>query len=248
MWTIAARELRSLFLSPLAWSILGVLQFIFAWVFAVLVHWFLQPDIQANLANHPDGPGLTEIVVGNLLDWMAIVLLLVVPLLTMRLFSEEKRSKTLPLLLSAPISMTSIVLGKYLGLMGFFFIMLLILMLMPLSLLLGGTLDFGQVAAGLLGVTLLLAAFSAIGLFISTLTAYPTVAAISTFGTLLLLRILDWAENTGEQTGVLTYLSMTQHYQSLLHGLFDSQDVVYYLLVIALFLILSIHRLTMERI
>ena len=131
MWTIATRELRSLFLSPLAWSILGAVQVIFGWFFAVLVYWFLQPEIQSNLASNPNAPGLTAMVVGSLLDWIGIVSLLITPLLTMRLISEERRNQTLPLLLSAPVSMTSIILGKFFGLMGFFIIMLAMLMLMP---------------------------------------------------------------------------------------------------------------------
>ncbi len=247
MWIIATRELRSLFLSPLAWSILGVVQFIFGWIFAVLIYWYLQPDLQSQLANHPDAPGLTDIVVVNLFEWVAIVFLLVSPLLTMRLISEERRNKTLPLLLSAPVSMTSIILGKYLGLMGFLFIMLSMIMLMPLSLLLGATLDYGQLLSGLFGVTLLLGAFAAIGLYISTLTEHPTVAAISTFGILLLLWIIDWAGHTGGQSGVFTYLSITNHYQALLRGLFNSQDVIYYVLVITLFLVLSIQKLDADR-
>ena len=85
MWTIASRELRSFFLSPLAWVILGVVQFILAWVFAGLMSWFLQPELHSQLANHPEAPGVTDLVVSNLFDWMGIVLLLLTPLLTMRL-------------------------------------------------------------------------------------------------------------------------------------------------------------------
>ena len=248
MWTIASRELRSFFLSPLAWVILGVVQFILAWVFAGLMSWFLQPELHSQLANHPEAPGVTDLVVSNLFDWMGIVLLLLTPLLTMRLISEERHNKTLPLLLSAPLSMTSIVLGKYLGIMGFFLIMVAITLLMPLSLLLGGTLDFGQMASGILGVILLLGAFSAIGLYVSTLTAQPTIAGITTFGVLLLLWIIDWMAQPGEESPLFTYLSITNHYQSLLKGIFNSQDVAYYVLVIILFLSLSIHRLDAERI
>lgn len=248
MWTIAIREFRSFFLSPLAWSILGVIQLIFGWVFAILLYWYLQPDIQSQLANHPEAPGLTDIVVRNLFEWIGIVLLLIVPLITMRLISEERRNRTLPLLLASPVSMTSIILGKYLGVMGFFFVMLAMLMLMPLSLLLGGTLDFGQVGAGLLGVILLIGAFTAIGLYISTLTAHPTVAAIGTFGMLLMLWMVNWADQAEEQTGILTYLSITEHYHTLLKGVFNSQDVVYYVLVIVLFLALSVQRLEGDRI
>lgn len=248
MWNIARRELHSLFLSPLAWSILGTVQVIFGWFFAVLVYWFLQPEIQSSLASNPNAPGLTAMVVSSLLDWVGIVSLLITPLLTMRLISEERRNKTLPLLLSAPVSMTSIILGKFMGLMGFFFIMLAMLMLMPLSLLLGGSLDFGQLAAGLLGVILLLGALGALGLYISTLTAQPTVAAISTFGAFLLLWMLDWGENVNAQTDVLSYLSIINHYQPLIKGMFSTTDVVYYVLFIGLFLVLSIQRLDANRI
>ena len=173
------------------------------------------------------------------------------PLLTMRLISEERRNKTLPLLLSAPMPMTSIILGKFLGLMGFFLIMLLMLMLMPLSLLFGGTLDFGQLASGLIGIILLIGALIALGLYISTLTPHPTVAAISTYGAFLLLWMLDWTENVGEQQSevlTLAYWSITHHYHPLLKGLFSTADVAYYVLFIALFLILSIHRLDADRI
>jgi len=250
MWTIAGRELRSLFLSPLAWTILAAVQVILGWFFAVLVYWFIRPDVQASLANEPNAPGLTVMVAGALFDWLGIVLLLVTPLLTMRLVSEERRNKTLPLLLSAPMSMTSIVLGKFLGLMGFFLIMLMIVMLMPLSLLLGGSLDWGHLGSCLLGITLLLGVLTALGLYISTLTTHPTVAAISTFAAFLLLWMLDWGEKVGEdQTGVLNlaYWSIIKHYQPLLEGLFSTADVVYYVLLMALFLVLSIYRLDAER-
>ncbi|BAP56265.1 ABC transporter permease [Thioploca ingrica] len=248
MWTIAARELRSLLSSPLAWSILAVMQLISSWNFAKVVELFLRPDIQSRLANEPNAPGITMMIVSSLFSWIGIILLLVMPLLTMRLISEERRNKTLPLLLSAPVSMTGIIMGKFLGLMSFLLIMLAMLMLMPLSLLLGGHLDFGHLAAGLLGTILLLGALAAIGLYISTLTAHPTIAAISTFGVLLFLWMIDWAEYLEEQGGVLTYLSMMNHYQPLLEGIFSTEDVIYYILFITLFLILSIQRLDADRI
>jgi ABC-2 type transport system permease protein len=247
MWAIATRELRSFFLSPLAWSILGVIQFIVGLTFIANVTMFLQPNTQSILSQSPGAPGLTDFVVSDLFGLTGIVLLLVTPLLTMRLVSEERRQKTLSLLFSAPLSMTSIVLGKYFGLMGFFVIMLGLLTLMPLSLLMGGTLDFGQLAVSLLGLLLLMGAFTAIGLYMSTLTSHPTVAAISTFGILLFLWIIEWAGSSLGQGGVLSYLSIISHYQELLKGLLDSKDVVYYVLLIVLFLGLSIYRLDAER-
>jgi ABC-2 type transport system permease protein len=126
--------------------------------------------------------------------------------------------------------------------------MLTMITLMPLSLLTGGSLDFGQLLSGFLGLGLMMAAFAAIGLYISTLTAHPTVAAIGTFGSLLILWMIDWASKVEEQSGVFSYLSLTNHYQMLLKGLFSTEDIFYYLLLISLFLILSIQRLDSERI
>ena len=180
MLTIAARELRSLFLSPLAWTLLAVVLFILAYLFMAQVDLFLQ--LQPRLPGMPGAPGLTEIVVAPVLGNAAFVALLILPLLTMRLFSDEMRNQTMSLLLSAPVSMTEIVLGKYLGVLGFIVILIALIALLPLSLLVGGALDMGVVLAALLGLFLLLAAFAAVGLFMSSLTAQPAVAAIATFG------------------------------------------------------------------
>jgi ABC-2 type transport system permease protein len=246
IFTIAARELRSLFLSPLAWSVLAVVQFILAYLFLAQVDNFM--TLQPQLAGLEGAPGVTDLVAAPLFGDAAIVLLLVVPLITMRILSEERRNGTLSLLFSAPVSMTEIVLGKYLGVLGFFFILLAMLLLMPLSLLAGTPLDLGKLAAGVLGLALLLAAFSAAGLYMSSLTQQPTVAAISTFGLLLLLWIIDWAGKGGtEVSGLLQYLSLLRHYESLLRGLVHSSDILYYLLFVVTFLGLSIRRLDADR-
>lgn len=246
IFTIASRELRGLFLSPLAWSILAVIQLIVAYLFLIQIDTFA--ELQPRLLSMEGAPGLTDIVVAPVFANVAIILLLVAPLLTMRLVSDEHRSRTLSLLLSAPVSMTEIVLGKYLGLLAFLLIMLGMLALMPLSLLAGGSLDLGKFAAGLLGLVLLLASFASAGLFMSTLTAQPTVAAISTFGLLLLLWILDWAGGSGAQySSLFGYLSLTRHYESLLKGMFNSSDIAYYLLFTVTFLVLGIRRLDAVR-
>ena len=177
-----------------------------------------------------------------------MVLLLITPLITMRTISEERRNRTLSLLFSAPVSMTEIVLGKYLGVLSFFLILLGLLTLMPLSLLVGTDLDIGKLVAGLLGLTLVVAAFAAIGLYMSSLTEQPTVAAVTTFGLLLLLWIIDWAGNTDTGgSNTLAQLSMLRHYEPLLKGLFNSADVAYYLLIIALFIGFTIRRMDATR-
>jgi ABC-2 type transport system permease protein len=246
IFTIAARELRSLFLSPLAWAVLAVVQFILAFIFLSRVDNYLA--WQPQLAAMEGVGGVTDLIIAPVFADAAIVLLLVAPLLTMRVLSEERRNRTLSLLFSAPVSMTEIVIGKYLGVLSFFLILLALLALMALSLLAGTDLDLGKLAAGLLGLALLMAAFVATGLFMSSLTEQPTIAAISTFGLLLLLWIIDWAGNSENQTsGLFAYLSMLRHYETLLKGLFVSSDVAYYLLVIILFLVLSIRRLDADR-
>jgi len=242
--TIAARELRSLFLSPLAWAMLAVTQFILAWLFLAQIDTWM--TLQPRLAAIEGAPGVADIIVAPLLANAAIVLLLITPLITMRSLSDEYRGRTISLLFSAPVSMTEIVLGKYLGILGFFLVLLVMLTLMPLSLLVGTELDLGKLAAGLLGLALVLAAFAAIGLYMSSLTEQPVVAAVTTFGLLLLLWIIDEA-GSAQADGLMGYLSMLSHYQTLLKGVFNSMDAGYYLLVVVLFIGFTIRRLDAAR-
>lgn len=246
MFAIAGRELRSLFLSPLAWSILGVVQLILGYMFLAQLDAYLM--FQGQLGATPEAPGVTEIVVAPVYANAAIILLLVIPLLTMRLISEERRAQTMSLLFTAPLSMADIVLGKFLGVFGFLALMVGMISLMPLALLMGGSLDYGMFAAAVLGLLLLLGCFAAIGLYMSSLTAQPAVAAITTFGALLLLWIIDWMGKAGERGGEwLSYLSLLRHYEPLVQGVFDTSDVVYFLLFIVTFLVLSIRRLDADR-
>jgi len=245
IFVIARQELRRLFLSPLAWTILGVVQFVLAWMFLQSVNNFLV--VQSQLLGMGGEYGITELVVMPLLGNTAIVLLLITPLVSMRLITEERRNKTLPLLFSAPVSMTEIVLGKYLGVVTFLVLQLLLVALMPLALLLGGGLDLGMYASGLLGLLLLIGAFAAVGLFLSTLTQHQTVAAVGTFGVLLFFWLLDWAR-TGADGGVLPYLSLLNHFEPFLKGVFDTRDAIFHLLFITTFLALSVRRLDMDRV
>jgi len=237
IFTIASRELRNLFLSPLAWVILGAIQAVFGMTF--------YPDV-VSFMRQPHPAGLTAAVVSPLFGWVAILLLFVIPLLTMRLVSEERRNSTLSLLLSAPLTMTELVLGKFFGIVFYLLTMIFMLTLMPLSLLLGGTLDFGLLFMSALGLILLLASFTAIGLFMSTLTQSPTLAAISTFGALFVLWILQLAAELMD-VSILAYLSIVSHYLSFLEGVFNTADVAYYILLIGLFLVLSVRRMEGDR-
>ena len=246
IFTIATRELRSMFLSPLAWTLLAVIQFILAWIFLVLIEEYSQ--LQSQLLAVEGAPGVTDLVVTPMLRLTAWILLLLTPLLTMRLISEERRNRTFTVLSSAPIGVHEIVLCKYLGVVAFQGITVLLVAAMPLSLLPASPLDPGKLVAGLLGLFLLLGSFSAAGLYISSLSAQPAVAATATFGLLLLLWILDsGATNADTGDTVLTYLSLLRHYAPLLMGLVNSADVAFFTLFSSFFLILTIRRLDNAR-
>ena len=236
---IACVELRRMFQSPLAWIVLGTVQFLLGMFFFVLLANYLKLD---SLAAER---GLTEVVVSGTFQIAGIVLLLVSPFLTMRLFSEEQRSGTLQLLLSSPVPLTGLVLGKFMGVYAFQLIMLALLALMTLTLEFGTQLDPGVYAAGLLGLALLLAALSAIGMFVSTLTAQPAAAAVGGFAALFVLWVIHMAGRGGGERAVeiFNYLSLLRHFERLLAGFFSSADVAYYLLLTALFIALSIWRL-----
>lgn len=242
---IAAYELRRLIISAMAWIMLAVVQLVLAIFFLLFLRQFSDPATAALFADY----GITEIVVVGFLQITGIILLLITPFVTMRTFSEEAQAGSIKLLLSSPISLTELVLGKYLGSICYFLILLSMVSLMPLSLLMGTQLDLLQLLSALIGLILLASSFTAIGLFISSLTDRVAVAATSTFGVLILLWIVDVAANTdiapvGE---ILSYVSLLSHYHNLLDGIFNSADVTYYLLVSTVFILLTIWQLDNKR-
>ncbi len=240
---IARKEFRSLFASPLAWIMLAVMQIILAWVFLFQFSQYLDHLAEINASANP--PGITEIVVSALFGFAAILLLMAVPLLSMRLFSEERRNHTLALLLSAPVSATEIVLGKFFGLMFFFALVLGLCLLMSAALALGTPLDWGLIAANTLGLILLVAAFGALGLWISSLTEHPLIAAFASFGALLLLWILNGLVQ--DPNSALAYLSLMKHFENFNRGLIDTTDAAFLLLFTATFLALTVRRLDGQR-
>jgi ABC-2 type transport system permease protein len=246
IWAIAGREFHAMFLAPLAWVILAVIQVILGFMFLTNLDNFML--LQPQLLQLENTPGVTDIVITPLMQVAAIILLMVMPLLTMRSIAEEKRNRSMTLLISAPLGISEIVLGKFLGLMLFVLVLVSMLMLMPLSLYLGTTPDVGKLLSIYLGMLLLLGAFSAIGLYLSSLTENQTIAAVSSFGILLMLWIIDWlSESVGSGQSLLAWLSLLQHHQSFLEGVFDSADVAYYLILITGFLGLTIRQLDRER-
>jgi ABC-2 type transport system permease protein len=247
IFVIARTELRRMFYAPLAWAILAVVLFILGLLFLILVDSYIS-TLQPQLMGVPGAPGVTDLVLSPVIFWAGVLMLTVSPLLTMRAFSEERQQGSLTLLTSAPLSTTEIVLGKYLALLLFSLVLLGLLLLMPLSLAVGTELDLGKILSGLLGLFLLTASFSAAGLYISSQTRTPLIAALSSFGLLMFLVVLyvsGSAEGTASE--LFVYLSHLSHLLSFMQGLFDSSDLLYYLLFSAAFLILTIRRLDNER-
>ena len=246
IFIIAKQEFKTMFLSPMAWVILAALQTLLGYMFlAQLDNFYL---LQPQLLQLKNTPGVTDIVVAPLFQLSAIILLMIMPLITMRCIAEEKRNRTLSLLISSPLSMTDIVLGKFFGLFFFVIVLVSLLMLMPLSLVLGTTLDFGKLFSIYLSMLLLLGSFAAIGLYLSSLTENQTIAAVATFGALLMLWMIDWLGDTvGDGQTVVAYLSLLRHHQNLLEGVFDTGDIAYYLLLIITFLVLTVRQLDRER-
>jgi len=242
--TIAHKEFRSLFTAPTTWIILGALQFIFAWFFLLLLDDFLQKQVQyAQLLNPP---GATQSIASPLLGTVAFVLMMLVPIFSMRLISEERRNQTLVLLLAAPVSCWEIIAGKFLGMLLFLSLLIAACLLMLMTLTLGTHVDFGLLLTNILGLFLLTACYTALGLYFSTLTAQPIVAATSTLATLFALWLLDIS---GPNTRImLKSLSPTQHFQSFSNGLLLSKDFAYFLLFISICLLLAIRRLHNSRI
>ncbi len=242
VFVIAAHELRRSFASPLAWICLGVVQLLLGLVFWLLLAEFASAGIGAQ------GIGVAEYVGGGLFGFATVVLLLVIPLLSMRSFAEERMQGSLSLYLAAPVPLSALVLGKYLGLLAFLGLMLSMIAAMPLSLLSGTPLDLGLLGSAVLGLGLMMAAFAAAGLFVSALASQPAVAAIGSFGLLLLLWLLQVLASRGDSLGALAeYLSLLSHFDQFRRGIFDSSDLIYYLLFTAAFLGLTGLRLRWEQ-
>jgi ABC-2 type transport system permease protein len=250
--TIAGKELKALFASPLAWTVLTVMQVIIGYSFLRRLDDFLQ--LQPQLVQMANPPGATELVAAPAFATAAAVLLFAVPVLAMRLIAEERRNQTLVLLVSAPVSMTEIVLGKFLGLTAFLLLIVALVALMPLSLAVGTRLDYGLLAGYVAGLALLAASFAAVSLFVSCLTAHPVAAAIGAFAALLgMLLVGDVAAEGLKARGwevaasLAQVLSPVRNFEPFGKGIFDTYAVACLLLLATVFLVLAIRQLDASR-
>ncbi len=241
---VARKELKSVFASPMGWVILSLLMFAFGTYYLNGVNDYFA--VMSGAMRPAERTGVTQFVAQTVYGLASFIMLFAVPLLSMRLISEERRSQTLPFLFSAPISLTEIVLGKFLGLVAFLSILIVFIALMLSTLNIWSDIDFGFIIANSIGLWLLVASFSALGLYFSSLTQQPVVAAILTFVALFALMILD-RFFAGDPSNTLASLSLMRHFQSFSSGLIDSGDIAYFVLFITTFLTLTVRRLDADR-
>jgi ABC-2 type transport system permease protein len=252
IFTIAGKDLKALFTSPVAWVVLCLVQLIIGYGFLRRFDDFL--GLQPQLVQLASPPGFTELVAAPTFSTFAAILLFAVPLLAMRLIAEERRNHTMVLLTSAPVSITAIVLGKFCALMGLLLVMLALVALMPLSLAAATRLDYRLLGSIVLGLTLLAAAFSAASLYVSSLTSHPIIAALGGFGVLLGMMLAgdQMADNLHARgLGVLAaftqVLSPMKNFEPLGRGLIDTYAIACLLLLAALFLALTVRQLEARR-
>ena len=240
---IALRELRSLFAMPSTWFILAALQFIFAWFFLARLDAFL--EIQPQLAQLANAPGVTVAVAAPMFNTVALLLMMLTPMFTMRLIAEESRNQTLALLLSSPLSSRHIVLGKFIGLFIFMAVLITGVPLMLYTLALGTALDHGLLLSNILGLLLLTASYIALGLYVSALTAQPVIAAIGALAVLVGLWLADIGATAEDSPW--HFISPLHHFQNFNNGLLDSSDAAFFVLFSAVFLLLAMRRVHNSR-
>jgi ABC-2 type transport system permease protein len=243
---VARLEWRRLMVRPLAWVLAALTLAWLAWNFTLLLGSFLASQIQrAALA---DGPGFTDLVAVPLLGQLAQLAFLVVPLMTMSVIAGDRRNGTLPLLAATGTPASSVVLGKYLAVLGWLLLWLALTLAMPLVLAHAAHLDAGKLAAATLGVALMLAALGAMGVACSTFAPHPAIAAAAA----LIIALALWSVNLGALAagidgGAINWLAMSTHLQPMLRGLVADNDVLWFVLLIVLSLALAAHRLATDR-
>lgn len=231
IWAICKKEVKTYFTSPIAYVVITVFLVLVGFFFYSLIWWFNSQSIQ--MARNPyyfQQLNINQMVYSPLFHNISIILLLMIPLLTMRLFSEEKKINTDELLYTSPLSVSQIILGKYLAALFVLVVMLLLTGVLSIFTFAYGNPELTPVVNGYLGLFLMGASFIAAGIFFSSLTENQIVSAILTFGVLLLFWILNWASYSagGIWKSVLNYLSIFQHFDDMTKGILDTTDIVYY--------------------
>jgi len=243
VWPIYKKEMRLYFTSPIAWVILTIFLFIAGYFFYSIFAFFTLASMQSamNPAMARD-LNVTDSVLRPLFSNISVILLLLMPLVTMRLFAEERRSGTIELLLTYPVRDGAVLIGKYLAGLTLYAIMLALTLFYPLLVAYFARVEWGPLATGYLGLLLMGATFLGVGIFASSLTENQIVASIITFGVLLIFWVIGWSSDYlgGTWGRVLSHLSLIEHFDSFAKGVLDTRDVLYFVdfTIVALFLTL----------
>ena len=243
---IAEKEIRTYFASPIAYVIIGLFTLLFGWIFFAYLSYFLRNSEQMMGGGNVN---VNQQVISGVLQTCAVIVLFVMPMITMRTYSEEKRSGTIELLLTSPVTDIQIILGKFLGALALYVAMLAVTVLYVLLLFWYGNPEWRPIVAGYLGLLLMGGCFLSVGLLVSSLTKNQIVSAVATFAVFLFLWMINWnVDSSGPTTReILNYLSITEHFGDFARGIIDTKHVIYYLSFITFGLFLTAKSVDSER-
>jgi ABC-2 type transport system permease protein len=251
---IYTKELRSYFVSPVAYVIAGVFLFLSGYLFRNILmqfnFWCLQFGQRAQMmGGEMPSLNLNEMVVTQFFSVMDFIWLLVIPMLTMRLIAEEKKSGTIELLMTSPISTVEILLGKFFACLTLYTMIVALTGIYCIILEMYGSPDWGPILSAYFGYLLLGGTFIGVGVLASSLTENQIVAVLLGFGMLLLLWLIDWSASFAGPTAakILQYVSIIEHLKDFQRGVIDTKDVVFYLSFIFLSLFITSRVLESRR-
>lgn len=245
-FTVARIDLKRLAVRPFAWTLAGIALAMMAWQFLLGVSAFMhaQPSVPGPVA----GPGFTDAVVAPYLLNYVQLCLVIAPLITMQALAGERGAQRLALLAASGASGAQIVLGKFVARLAFLWLLLGLAATLPLLLGTATHPDWGQFAAAMIASALCVAALTAIGIACSAFTPEPALAATAAILIGEALSLIDAGVRiTGGDAGWLGYLALHTHLEAAMRGLVRSEDIVYFILIIALALALAIRRVSAER-
>src|ERR1700683_4325520 len=238
---ICRKELRSYFVSPIAYLLLTMFAVIFGFFFWNSVGYFNMMGLESQMRGQSFPMSVNEYVIRPLLSNVSVIGLFFIPMITMRLFAEEKRTGTIELLATSPIRDIEVIIGKWLSALILYAVMLAFTAVNFAFLFKYGNPDWRPLAIGYLGLLLQAGGLLAVGTFISTLTKNQIIAGAATFGVCLMLWVMEWVAGyeTASWAKVLAYMSVITHFESFGKGVLDSKDALYYVSLIFLGLFLT---------
>jgi ABC-2 type transport system permease protein len=246
---IAHKELKSYFASPIAYIVIGFFALLFGYFFYALLIFFDRQSMQMAGFGGQQSVNVNEQLIRPVFLNASVIILFVLPMITMRTYAEEKRSGTIELLLTSPLTDFQIIMGKFLGAMALYAAMLAVTLVHIGVLFLFGNPEWRPIVTGYLGLLLMGGCFISVGLLISSLTKNQIVAGMVTFAVFLMLWVVNWiASFTGPTTQeVLNYLSITDHLDDFTKGVLDTKHLVYYFSFITFGLFLTMRSVDTER-